>query len=99
MNLNISLKNTWRLARTEERAKMVLYALQIMLNGGLVIGMTIDSQRDIVLLLACMLAMFAAANGLQVIRRDIVIRLLAAALQRASRISRSRRQNLGATDA
>ena len=81
MNLNISLKNTWRLARTEERAKMVLYALQIMLNGGLVIGMTIDSQRDIVLLLACMLAMFAAANGLQVIRRDIVIRLLTVALR------------------
>jgi len=82
MNLNISLKNTWRLARTEERAKMVIYALQIMLNGGLVIGMTIDSQRDIVLLLACMLAMFAAANGLQVIRRDIVIRLLTVALRR-----------------
>ena len=82
MNLNISLKNTWRLARTEERAKMVLYALQIMLNGGLVIGMTIASHRDIVLLLACMLAMFAAANGLQVIRRDIVIRLLTVALRR-----------------
>jgi len=82
MNLNISLKNTWRLARTEERAKMVFYALQIMLNGGLVIGMTIDSQRDVALLLACLLAMFAAANGLQVIRRDIVIRLLVAALQR-----------------
>lgn len=82
MNLNISLKNTWRLARTEERAKMVFYALQIMLNGGLVIGMTIDSQRDVALLLACLLAMFAAANGLQVIRRDIVIRLLIVALQR-----------------
>lgn len=82
MNLKMSFKSTWRLARTEERAKMVLYALQIMLNGGLVIGMTIDSQRDIVLLIACMLAMFAAANGLQVIRRDIVIRLLVVALQR-----------------
>ena len=99
MNLKMSFKSTWRLARTEERAKIVLYALQIMLNGGLVIGMKIDSQRDVVLLFACMLAMFAAANGLQVIRRDIVIRLLAAALQRASRISRSRRQNLGAPDA
>ena len=82
MKLNISLKSTWRLARTEERAQMVLYALLIMLNGGLVIGMTIDSQRDVALLLACLLAIFAAANGLQVIRRDIVIRLLVAALQR-----------------
>ena len=82
MKLNISLKSTWRLARTEERAQMVLYALLIMLNGGLVIGMTVDSQRDVVLLLACLLAIFAAANGLQVIRRDIVIRLLVAALQR-----------------
>ena len=82
MNLKMSFKSTWRLARTEERAKIVLYALQIILNGGLVIGMTIDSQRDIVLLFACMLAMFAAANGLQVIRRDIVIRLLVIALQR-----------------
>jgi len=82
MKLNISLKSTWRLARTEERAQMVLYALLIMLNGGLVIGMTIDSQRDVVLLLACLLTMFAAANGLQVIRRDIVIRLLTVALRR-----------------
>lgn len=82
MKLNISLKSTWRLARTEERAQMVLYALLIMLNGGLVIGMTVDSQRDVVLLLACLLTMFAAANGLQVIRRDIVIRLLVLALQR-----------------
>jgi hypothetical protein len=82
MKLNISLKSTWRLARTEERAQMVLYALLIMLNGGLVIGMTVDSQRDVVLLLACLLTMFAAANGLQVIRRDIVIRLLTVALRR-----------------
>ncbi|MBK0397298.1 hypothetical protein [Kingella bonacorsii] len=44
--------------------------------------MKVDSQRDVALLLACLLAMFAAANGLQVIRRDIVIRLLVAALQR-----------------
>ncbi len=98
MNLNMNLKSTWRLARTEERAQMVFYALLIIINGWLIIGMTIDSQRDVVLLFACMLAMFAAANGLQVIRRDIVIRLLAATLQRASRISRSRRQNLGAPD-
>ena len=82
MKLNISLKSTWRLARTEERAQIVLYALLIMLNGGLVIGMTVDSQRDVVLLLACLLTMFAAANGLQVIRRDIVIRLLTVALRR-----------------
>ena len=82
MKLNISFKSTWRLARTEERAQMVLYALLIMLNGGLVIGMTVDSQRDVVLLLACLLTMFAAANGLQVIRRDIVIRLLTVALRR-----------------
>ena len=82
MKLNISLKSTWRLARTEERAQMVLYALLIMLNGGLVIGMTVDSQRDVVLLLACLLTMFAAAHGLQVIRRDIVIRLLTVALRR-----------------
>ena len=82
MKLNISLKSTWRLARTEERAQMVLYALLIMLNGGLVIGMKVDSQRDVALLLACLLAMFAAANGLQVIRRDIVIRLLTVALRR-----------------
>ncbi|QMT43176.1 hypothetical protein [Kingella oralis] len=44
--------------------------------------MKIDSQRDVALLLACLLAMFAAANGLQVIRRDIVIRLLTVALRR-----------------
>ena len=99
MNINMNLKSTWRLARTEERAQMVFYALLIIINGWLVIGMKIDSQRDVALLLACLLAMFAAANGLQVIRRDIVIRLLVAALQRASRISRSRRQNLGAPDA
>ena len=82
MKLNISLKSTWRLARTEERAQMVFYALLIIINGWLIIGMTIDSQRDVVLLFACMLAMFAAANGLQVIRRDIVIRLLTVALRR-----------------
>lgn len=82
MNLNMSLKNTWRLARTEERAGMVWWVLMLMLGGCGVIGVTVDSQYDVALLLNFIITMVCAANGLQVIRRDIVIRLLVIALQR-----------------
>ncbi len=82
MNLNMSLKSTWKLARTEERAGMVWWALMLMLGGCGVIGVTVNSQRDVALLLNFITTMVCAANGLQVIRRDIVIRLLVIALQR-----------------
>ena len=82
MKRNISLKSTWRLARTEERAGMVWWVLMLMLGGCGVIGVTVDSQYGVALQLNFITTMVCAANGLQVIRRDIVIRLLVIALQR-----------------
>ena len=82
MNLKMSFKSTWRLARTEERAGMVWWVLMLMLGGCGVIGVTVDSQHDVALLLNFITTMVCAANGLQVIRRDIVIRLLTVALRR-----------------
>ena len=81
MNLKMSFKSVWKLADKAQRIELILYiAFAFLASTAAMLDLCI--HQDATLVVTGIVTAFYAVGEIKTIRRDIVIRLLVAALQR-----------------